>query len=228
VGDPVAVILVPVLRRPHRVAPLIESIDAATPEPHRTLFVLSPGDDAEFQAVRAAGGEWLVMDDCYEGAGDYARKINAGYRYSTEPLLFLGADDLKFHPGWLDRAVSRLGGTVHVVGTNDLGNPAVLAGEHSTHSLVTRDYVDVFGTVDEQAKVLHEGYRHNFCDTEFVSTAQRRNAFAFEGTSVVEHFHPSWGKAQMDEVYESGRRFFEADRRTYMARRRLWRRMCPT
>lgn len=221
-SDPV-VLLVPVLRRPHRVAPLLESIDQATPEPHRVLFILSPDDEAEHDAVRASGADWLTMDESYVGKGDYAKKINQGYVHSTEPLLFLGADDLRFHHGWLDRAVSRLGGTVHVVGTNDLGNARVMAGEHSTHSLVTRDYVDVFGTVDEHAKVLHEGYRHNFCDTEFVGTAIRRKAFAFAADSVVEHLHPHWGKAEHDHVYKIGQRTFERDRMTYATRRRLWR-----
>src|SRR4051794_39733158 len=100
-------ILVPVLRRPHRVAPLVASIEAATQLPHRTLFLGSPQDDAEPQAVRAAGAELLVIDRL-PGPGDYARKINTGYRATDTPLLFLGADDLEFHPGWLEAAMARV------------------------------------------------------------------------------------------------------------------------
>ena len=37
--------------------------------------------------------------------GDYAAKINEGYRRSTEPLIFLGAIDIRFTPGWLGVSV---------------------------------------------------------------------------------------------------------------------------
>jgi hypothetical protein len=48
-----------------------------------------------------------------------------------------------------------------------------MAGRHSTHSLVTRDYVERFGTIDEAGVVLHEGYPHEFVDDEFVQTAMQ-------------------------------------------------------
>lgn len=114
--------------------------------------------------------------------------------------------------------------TVGVVGTNDLGNPRVIAGKTATHSLVTRAYVGEHGTVDEPGKVLHEGYQHNFCDTEFVETAKRRGAWAFAGDSVVEHLHPHWSKGDDDETYRRGQAGFEVDRRLHARRRRLWQR----
>lgn len=216
-------ILVPVLRRPHRVAPLLESIAAATPEPHRVLFICTPGDDAELAAVDAAGGERIVMERPYEGHGDYARKINAGYRATDEQLLFLGADDLHFHSSWLDRATQRLTNRIQVVGTNDLGNPTVIAGRHATHSLVTRKYCDERGTIDEQGLVLHETYPHEWVDSEFVETAKARRAWAFAGDSIVEHLHPHWGKAPTDSLYDAHAARMDAGRRIFSRRRRLWR-----
>lgn len=213
-------ILVPVLRRPHRVAPLLASIEAATPEPHRVLFIASPGDTDELAAVEGAGADSVVLDEA-PGRGDYARKINAGYRASSEPLLFLAADDLRFHAGWLAAAMAQLGPGIGVVGTNDLGNSRVMAGEHSTHSLVTRAYVEEFGTIDS-AGVLCERYEHNFCDDELVATAKTRQAWAFAADSIVEHLHPSWGKAERDEVYRRGQAHFHADRRLFARRARLW------
>lgn len=216
------VILVPVLRRPHRVVPLLDSIEAATPEPHRVLFICDPDDEPEKAAVDNAHGGQRI-----EVAGNYAKKINVGADVTSEPLLFLGADDLDFHPGWFEAASSRLEGRVAVVGTNDLGNPRVMAGKTATHSLVTRAYVEAYGTVDERGKVLHEGYQHNFCDSEFVETAKRRRAWAFASDSTVEHLHPHWSKGEDDEVYRKGQAGFEVDRQLFHRRERLIRRVTP-
>ena len=166
---------------------------------------------------------YIVMDDNYEGRGDYARKINAGYDAVEAEWYFLGADDIRFHPYWFEVAME-----VHkqteacVIGTNDLGNPQVLQGQHATHSLVLLDYVEECGTIDEPGKVLHEGYSHNFVDTEFVATAKWRDAWAFAVNSRVEHLHPDWRKGQNDQVYALGKSGFANDQKYFEMRKRLW------
>lgn len=217
------VILVPVLERPHRVAPLIENIAAATPEPHRVLFIVSSHDLAEVKALDAAGVEYLRS-----GKLTYPFKINLGYRESTEPLLFLGADDLEFHPGWLTAAQAKLKAGVDVVGTNDLLNPRVLAGEHSTHSLVRRSYVDEHGTIDRPGRVLHEAYPHEYCDDEFIETAQARGVYAHAGDAIVEHLHPYASKAPVDRTYRRGWSRRQVGRRIYTRRRPLWVSLSPS
>lgn len=215
------VVLVPVLRRPGNVVPLIESLTENTRTPCRILFLCTRGDRAEIDAVTAAGADLLEIQP--QKRGDYAKKINAGYRHSSEPFLFLGADDLRFHPGWLDRALDAMTDpAIGVVGTNDLGNSRVIAGEHATHSLVRRTYVDEHGTIDEPGKILHEGYPHEFVDDEFVQTARRRGAFVSCSDSVVEHLHPLWGKAPTDELYDAHHRRMLAGRRIFQRRHRLW------
>lgn len=220
-----AVVIVPVLGRPHRVGPLLASIAAATPEPHRVLFVCSPGDGEEIASIAAAGAAHLVIERA-PGPGDYAAKINLAYGSSTEPFLFLGADDLAFKPGWLGAAFRPMlkDSRVGVVGTQDLGNPLVIRGRHATHLLVRRSYVDQFGTIDEPGKVLHEGYGHNFCDTELVATAKKRGAWAFARRSIVEHLHPDWGRGPDDDTYRLGRSRFTDDERHFQSRQQLWRR----
>lgn len=213
------VLLIPVLRRPHRVAPLLESIEANTPHPHRVLFLATEGDLEEHQAVRDAGAELLIVGP--HASGDYARKINAGVRATTEALIFTGADDLLFHPGWLEAAVAYLDGTVGVVGTNDLSNRRVMRGDHSTHSLITRAYAEL-GTIDEPDKVLHEGYPHEYVDDELIGTARYRNAFAFAKRSHVEHLHPLYGKMPTDELYDQHARRMRQGRRVFDRRRHLW------
>lgn len=194
------------------------SVDAATDD-YRLLFVATGDDEAELTALSDAGADWIVPS-AHRNTGDYARKINAGMRASIEPLIFTGADDLVFRPGWFEAAVALIGAGVGVVGTNDLGNPDVVAGRHATHSLVDRQYAEVFGTYDCPGRIYHEGYDHNFCDVEFVQTAMRRHAWAFAPDSVVEHVHPSWKKADTDPTYELGRAQWTADARTWRNRKR--------
>jgi hypothetical protein len=134
------VILVPVLRRPWRVQPLIDSIEAATPEPHRTLFVVNDDDEHELDALkrrRRRDADRLTARD----ARTRARSTPATTP-PAEPLLFLAADDLHFRPDWCRRAQALLSETVHVVGTNDICNPRVMTGQHSTHTLLRRSYIE--------------------------------------------------------------------------------------
>jgi hypothetical protein len=212
----VTVVLVPMLGRPHTVQPLMESLDDSVD----VLFICSPDDKGTRDACMATGADVLVVG-WDPGPGDYAKKINAGYRVTDDPFLFLGACDLCFHPGWLGAASAKLGPDVGVVGTNDLGNPRVLAGTHSTHSLVTRDYADQ-GLIDGQPGILHEGYQHEFVDDELVGTAKKRGAWAFAAESVVEHLHPHWGKAPTDAIYDGQRERMALSWREYRTRRRLW------
>lgn len=212
------VILVPVLDRPQNVRPLLDSIAAATPDPYRVLFIVDPDDVAEREAVRRARSEHVHSTLL---AGGYARKINAGIRATHEPLIFLGADDLDFKPGWLGAALAKLEPGIGVVGTNDLGNERVKRGEHATHSLVTREYAEL-GTIDEPGKLLHEGYHHWKVDDELVATAKHRGAWAFAKDSRVEHLHPYWKKAPMDDTYRKGEEQHRLDARRFRKRVRLW------
>lgn len=213
------VVLVPMLHRAHRVEPLLESLNATTPGA-RVLFICSPGDDKVTGTIDTTGCERIEVDG--PNPGDYARKINAGYRHSAEPLIFLGADDLLFHPGWLEAAVAEMRDGIGVVGTNDLGSQRVMAGQHATHSLVTRAYADEFGTIDQPGAILHEGYPHEYVDDELVGTARHRRAWAFAVDSHVEHLHPSWGKAPMDDLYAQQRDRMMRGRKLYKRRLPLW------
>lgn len=227
-------VLTPLWRRPHRVVDAYDAVRDVTPCAHLVL-VVSPDDqavaDAAVQLLRermldepgSRGRNTLLYTDWPGGTpGDYARKMNLGYRATTEPLLFLGADDVRYHDGWYDRAIARLGPGVGVVGTNDLGNPRVLAGRHSTHSLVVRSYVEEHGTIDEPGLMLHEGYVHEYVDDELVHTAKFRSAYAHAGDAIVEHLHPHWGKAETDASYDEQSRRMAASIGHYRERQVHW------
>lgn len=213
-------VLIPALGRPDTVPKVIRSIRRTTPN-CRIVLICTEGDNLVIDKVlHDPIAECIVVPP--NEYGDYAKKINIGYRETKEPLLFLGATDLKFWPHWYERAVKELRDGIGVVGTNDLGNPDVLAGKHSTHSLVTRDYVDQYGTIETPGEVLYEGYWHEYVDNEFVETAKYRNAFAMAKDSVVEHLHPWFNKADMDKSYRAARKRFQPGRDLFESRSVLW------
>lgn len=218
-------VIVPVLNRPAAALPLAMSLADATTVPYRLIFVCSPDDTAEIHACRYVAGELgadVITVDWQPGRGDWARKTNLAYRFSDAPFLLLGADDLVFHPGWDTAALALAHRGFGVVGTDDMGNPTVKRGLHSTHPLVSREYVDSCGTVDECGKILHEGYRHNWVDAELVETAKQRGGWVFCPDSRVEHKHPFWGTAPDDDTYRAGREHYAADAQLFRQRQRLW------
>lgn len=213
-------IIVPVLRRPQNAQPLVDSLDESGANAH-LLFVCSPSDDEGFAAAESTECD-VIVSGFDVGPGDWARKINLAFCRTDAPYLLLSADDLRFHPGWDTAALELAEQGYGVIGTNDLGNGEVMRGNHSTHPLVSRHYIDACGTIDECGKVVHEGYTHNFVDVELVETAKARGAWAFAEGSHVEHRHHLWGKGEDDATYRLGREHYAEDQRLLASRRKLW------
>lgn len=228
-SDARVAILIPVLRRPHRLRSLVENIRRVTPEPHELLFLPAPDDAPTLVELERLGAAWSVAPPAPKfGVLTYSSKVNHGYRVTSTEFIFHAADDVVFHPKWLWRALKLLDArpNVGVLATNDLSNPRVMSGLDGTHNFVRRSYVEKWGGAsgDRRGEVLSEAYRHNRCDTELVGIAQRRRAFAFARTSVVEHFHPNHGKAERDEVYRMSDTFKAADKLMFAQRYARWRR----
>lgn len=214
-------ILVPVLGRPDNAQKTADSIHKVATVPTTVVFLCTRGDDPEIDACKRTGCITHLVDD---GDHQYARKINAGIdaNYGDAEFFFMGADDLTFYPGWDRTAIFAWEASGRpVIGTNDMGNSTVMAGLHSTHTLMHRSYIEQ-GTIDDPTRVLHEGYEHNYVDSEFIETAKARDAFIFAADSIVEHLHPFWRKGPDDLIYKRGRDGYHRDRRLFQTRRRLW------
>lgn len=211
------VVLVPMLGRPWTVEPLVRSL-AESGAPAEVLFIIGTEDDAAWEACR--GHRTLeVVRRC---RGDYAAKINAGVRATTEPWIFLGACDIRFHRGWWDACMNAAQGGAQVIGTNDLANPRTASGDLSTHTLITREYAGR-ELIDGGKGPLFEGYRHEYVDNELRGTAIKRGVWVHAADAVVEHLHPMAGKADWDESYRQQSERMRRDRPLFMRRRRLWR-----
>jgi len=209
------VVIVPMLGRAEQVARLVASLGAST-DRARLLFAITDGDDAVAEAV--ADHDHLKFSP--RARGDYAAKVNAAVAASDEPLIFTGAIDLHFHPGWLETCEALLTEQVRVIGTNDLANERTAHG-HSTHTLVVRDYT-ALGLIDHRPGLLCEDYIHEYVDDELVGTATARGAYAHAPDAIVEHLHPMAGKAEWDASYLMMRQRMIADRSLYRERSALW------
>lgn len=219
-------VVVPVLGRPQAAQPLADSLHKATTVSHRLVFVCSPDDTAQIHACKSTGADVLVAD-WQPGRGDFACKINHAYRQTREPYLFQAADDVRFHGQWDVEALAAITDSdgYGVCGTDDGANPTVRRGQHSTHSLIARWYVDECGaSFDGPGSVFSEAYNHQCVDVELVELARSRGCFTFAAGALVEHRHPIWRTAPDDATYRKGAASAAQDRRLYAQRRRQWER----
>lgn len=196
-------VIVPAMKRPHNVAPLVDSLSSSIASKKQVHFVCDPDDADEIAAVEAAGAQVIISDRGHT----FAQKVNCAYENTTEPWLFICGDDVRFTPTWL-ATPRELSDTYDVIGTNDAsdgrGNPTVQSGQHSDHFFIRRSYIDEHGaSLDGPGTVAHEGYSHFFVDYEIVKLARARGVFAPCLESVVEHLHPGLGKGDSDLVYQS-------------------------
>ena len=234
------VIIAPLWRRTRNIARMYESAYVATPLA-RVLFVASALDEHVVDYLNDAELDHVVVAGEGGERGDYAIKINEGYRASAEPFMFLGADDIVFQPGWYEAARKLMFGTtpdgkyssygpdyqlerIGVVGTVDDCNPRTMAGTASTHSLVARWYADEGACIDQDHVIYHEGYWHEYCDDELVQTAIARDAYAHALDAHVTHHHPINDSMTVedDEVYQRGRANSRRSRVLFTRRRTLW------
>lgn len=207
--EPVAVI-VPVLGRPDHAKPFMESLRASTGLAH--VYAICEWTDNASSAWQEAGAE-VVFGDQHT----FAEKANAGYRASDEPWMLLVGSDVCFRPGWYDRALRAAGDRFHLVGTNDLS--ALHRPHHAVHPLIRRSWVDEQGASwDGPGTIAHEGYGHCFVDNEWSTVAARAGVLIQAPDAVVEHLHPLFRKAEVDEVYEEGQKSYAADRALFELR----------
>lgn len=230
VDVPVAIV-VPVARRDTTAEQFIRSLNASLTEAQRkivTVYVMADAEDraaAVWEGLDSETPDGVIIEvdrhHYLRSMGSFAEKVNRGFEFSLgESWLFLVGDDVRFHRGWLDQAMetARTTGKA-VIGTNDLGNRSVLAGEHATHMFIRRDYIQTVGASwDGPGVVAHEGYRHWFVDNEIVTAAKMRDQWAACLESHVEHLHPYYGKGAHDDVYRIGESAAEADRALWASR----------
>jgi hypothetical protein len=207
-------VIVPAMRRPQNVAPLMRSLEAST-DRATAYFVCDHGDTDQIKAVLDTDAQFVIN---WSSSTTFATKCNLGYRETEEPWLLFVGDDVHFHPGWVEAALAA-GEYGAFVSTNDMGNPRVMAGRHATHPMVARWWLDQHGaTWDGPGAVCHQGYRHWYVDNEWTAVALNAGQFVYAEDAKIEHMHPVWDKGDSDEIYTLGQASAHADSRLFRER----------
>lgn len=173
--------------------PVLKNIGETTDNPHK-VTVITEGDSP-------------------------AKAVNIGFRKTKAPYFIFWNDDFKAHPHWDTKALEKMTDGISVVAIND-GDPRQTT-QWGTITLVRRSYVDDYGGTENKGEVLHEGYKHNFVDTEFWQRAAARRVVEIAKDSLVEHLHPAFGKGDPDSGYQKSGDTMAQDAELF-ARRKTW------
>lgn len=188
-------ILLATTGRPEQVRALIENLRETTAG-HDVELVAAVDNDPATRAVIVGAvpsvGFRIVLDYQAEYRGCSRAWNDALARSSGDPVV-LAADDLEFHAGWLDAALTQLAEFEDgwgLVGFND----GHWGEELSTHYLMSRRLVDeVFG-----GAIAWEAYQHSFNDREANDRARAAGRYAWCETAHVHHRHWIFGERVQD------------------------------
>jgi hypothetical protein len=214
-------IIVPTIGRSHKLFPLAWNIANTTPVGQYSITFVVDRDDPDSQRIVAAieGPVSFVIAD----KRGYVHCTNLGVHATDSPLLALVNDDVIFHAFWYEEAIKHLSPLVQVIGTNDL-SPHTEGGVNCTMPIIRRSYInELGGNYNEPGNAYHEGYWHNFAESEMWHLAQHRRVARWVEECVIEHRHPDWGTADMDATYAEGAKTgWNEDAALYEERKMRW------
>ena len=208
-------VLIPTLNRPHKIAGIVQNLKDTAPMA-TPYFIIEAHDTATADAIDQVNAKKIVN----KRTASFAGAINTALHETTEPYLFVSADDSYYHPNWTEPLLEKAK-TYGLCAANDMHNRDVQAGNLATCFLLTREYA-LIACIDEPGVMLHEGYTHNYVDTEITGTAKSRGQFVYCPDSLVEHMHYLWGLAVKDATYDKTLVHINQDEALCNSRKHLW------
>jgi len=210
-------ILIPSLGRSQHVRRTYANIEANTPEPHIQMWCAGePEYFTEFDQIEDPVS-WLNDTDSDDKR--YVTRMNklakAAVAMKCE-YVFFGSDDVIHHPHWLSKALEIMeeAENCSVVVVNDLRNP------NGTQAVVRTEYLPL-AVFDDPEAAFHDGYQHNFADTEMFQTAAQRGVIYRANESHVEHLHPlhrGSNQREWDDTYAHAQSQWHVDSELYHER----------
>lgn len=222
-SDKPIAIVIPTMGRAELLFPLAWNIARTTPTGvFQIYFVANVEDNLTQEAILKIEGPVQMVMAHKRG---YPCAVNAGVREVKERWVAIVNDDVRFHDGWLKGLFDVMTPTTSVIATNDL-SPHTANGDACTQPVVERRYIETYGGAwDEPGVTMHEGYWHNFSETELYDVARSRGVATYAPGSIIEHLHPDWGKAEIDDTYLAGSKkpgTWEHDHDLYVERAAQW------
>lgn len=136
--------------------------------------------------------------------------VNRDLEDMTGEILCCHSDDMVFIKKGFDDIIRREiepGGYLHF--------PDGYANERlCTYSIMHVDYYKRFGYI------YHPAYKSLWCDNEQMEVAKKLYRYRFVNENILEHVHPSAGKAAKDAQYELTEKFYSIDKTTFLKRQK--------
>jgi len=215
-SDKLLTVAIPILNRPEKIKKVYDYFSERTGGLEEIVFLPDESDVASISLLDELGYNYLISPKSNKfGIQTYASKINYAFLNSNLEFFMYSADDVIPQPGWFSVLLNefRNNKNLGVLVPNDNLTLAVQEGRGAPHAVVRRNYVNKFkgASFPGSGILMHDGYRHAFCDTELMETAKKRNAFLYVPESVVVHDRPPLGDENNDEVYNLGLKTWKED-----------------
>lgn len=210
-------IFLPTYKRPHKLAEVAKNIEDTTHNSFSLYFGVEPEDEESYKAALATGHK--VVINKYDGEAGYSNTIQSCYEASDNPYWFHANDDFTFLPDWDKPYLEFLEGNPHlmVVGAHD-GMGSV---SYSTICFVRRSYIEEQSGVVDMPNRCFYPYHHNYQDTEFTLTAQKRGVWGKVELPCIVHNQPP-NVEERDETYQKNIATVNIDSNTFDTRKHLW------
>lgn len=207
-------IFCPTYKRPDVLAKLAKNIENTTKSSFTLYFGLEKEDKQSIKAAKAT--KHKVIINKYEQG--YSNTIQSIYEASKEPFIIHINDDFEFTQNWDEIPLSMFEGNIMVVGLRQTEADT----QASAISIFKRQYIEEqSGVIDIPNRVFYP-YNHNYIDTEFTQTAQKRRVWVKCDPLVIHHLHPGFTGKDKDETYKKNDLTYEADERTFNGRKHFW------
>lgn len=209
-------IWLPTYKRPHKLAAVVKNIRETTKNSYTLYFGIELGD-RESGGMLLSLGQNIVVNRYPMG---YSGTVQTMYEDSDEPIAVHINDDFEFVPNWDEHPVAMFETPqVMVVGVPQHESDKT----YSAICFIRRKYIEEqSGVIDMPNRVFYP-YGHNYQDTEFTRTAQKRGVWYSSSLPCINHLHPGYTGEAKDETYKKNDALYEQDRVTFESREHLWR-----
>lgn len=206
-------VLIPTFGRVHKLKELVRNFNKYSKVSN--LYFIA--ETTDFDTT-----EWLKNSNLkhFVVSGEYVEAINYGYKHTSEPFIFCGADDIEFTKDWDIKLLKNFEDeNIHVTGGVD-DWVCSRAGIHISHPLIRRSYIKNQGSCWGQKDVIYyPGYKHYHCDIELEQLAWTRGCIKVDTTVTIKHNHFVNQKVEQDATYKRSYQMLSGDTKLYEQRK---------
>ena len=192
--NPKISICVPSRGRPHKLKAMIESSLSLAKNSEEIEFLIYADDD-DLSMSNFSHPNAIVLRGKRQAI---SKMTNFLASISRGSLIMYAADDIIFRTKNWDLIVfEHYVSSPHkvcLIHGEDLGQNAI---KIATHGFISRDLYNLLGYL------LPNFFKADFCDTWVTEICVKSGTRTFDPKLIIEHMHPTWGKAPIDATYRS-------------------------